>query len=75
MSHYFDDARIALDPVLRFFDFEHLPGPLRDRSAVFARTAEAILNLCPRNAERTVALRKLLEAKDAAVRAALEDAK
>ena len=70
-NHYFDDEKIAADPILRYFDFEHLPEHLRDRSALFARTAEAILNLCPRNPERTVALRKLLEAKDAAVRAAL----
>jgi hypothetical protein len=33
--------------------------------------AKRIVTLLPRNAERTVALRKLLEAKDAAVRASL----
>lgn len=31
------------------------------------------IDTTPRNAERTVALRKLLEAKDAGVRAALPD--
>jgi hypothetical protein len=33
--------------------------------------AEQIVETLPRNPERTVALRKLLEAKDCAVRAAL----
>lgn len=33
--------------------------------------AETIVRTLPRNPERTVALRKLLEAKDCAVRAAL----
>lgn len=72
MSHYFDPDSIAHDPILRYFDFQHLPPNLRDVSRVFAGVAEAILDYCPRNAERTVALRKLLEAKDAAVRAALD---
>jgi hypothetical protein len=38
-------------------------------SLPFADLADAIEATIPRNPERTVALRKLLEAKDAAVRA------
>jgi hypothetical protein len=54
---------------MQFFTCEHLPGPLAAVSAPFATLAEFIVENLPRNAERTVALRKLLEAKDAAVRA------
>jgi hypothetical protein len=47
-----------------------LPEHLQEVSRPFAGLAAIILTL-PRNPERTVALRKLLEAKDAAVRAKL----
>lgn len=58
------------EPFLRFFAYAHLPAPLQAVSKPFADLADHILTL-PRNAERTTALRKLLEAKDCAVRAAL----
>lgn len=53
----------------QFFTFEHLPEELSRVSRPFADLARLILATLPRNPERTVALRKLLEAKDAAVRA------
>lgn len=56
--------------IRQFFVYEHLPPHLQIVSAPFAEMADKILEL-PRNPERTVALRKLLESKDAAVRAAL----
>lgn len=60
-------------PILRYFAFEHLPeGPLRDTSARFAEVAEDMGKTLPDGPEKSVALRKLLEAKDAAVRAALD---
>ena len=59
------------DPILQFFAFEHLPPHLRLVSERFAILATDIVDTLPRNPERTVALRKLLEAKDAAVRARL----
>lgn len=59
------------EPILQFFAYEHLPAHLRHVSAPFGDLAASIERLLPRNPERTVALRKLLEAKDAAVRAAL----
>lgn len=59
------------EPILRFFEYAHLPAHLQDRSKPFGGLAEHIVATLPRNAERSVALRKLLEAKDAAVRAAL----
>jgi len=57
--------------IMQFFAYSHLPGQLQRISAPFGQLAEAIVEHLPRNPERTVALRKLLEAKDAAVRAAL----
>lgn len=54
--------------ISQFFSYTHLPEHLQEVSKPFAELADKIL-LLPRNPERTVALRKLLEAKDAAVRA------
>lgn len=56
--------------IMKYFSYEHLPEPLKKVSQPFAELAGRLLNL-PECAERSVALRKLLEAKDAAVRAAL----
>jgi hypothetical protein len=58
--------------ILKFFSHEHLPqGSLRVTSKLFQTLALEILKFVPDNAEREMALRKLLEAKDAAVRACL----
>lgn len=56
--------------ILQFFAYEHLPPHLQEVSKPFAELAGVIMGL-PRSPERTAALRKLLESKDAAVRAAL----
>lgn len=61
------------DPMLQFFRYEHLPEHLRAVSAPFGILAMQVCENLPRNPERTVALRKLLEAKDAAVRTVLYD--
>lgn len=71
MEPVITDEMIATDPILKFFAWSHLPDYLQTISAPFGRLAIVIVENVPRNAERTVALRKLLEAKDAAVRAAL----
>lgn len=69
--------------ILQFFSYAHLPPPLAAISKPFCDLAHAIVfgdnapdagtvtmgPALPRNPERTIALRKLLEAKDAAVRA------
>lgn len=58
-------------PILRYFAYDHLPPELQEvsmRCAVLAKTLEDVL---PAGAEKSTALRKLLECKDAAVRAAL----
>lgn len=60
-------------PILRYFSFEHLTRqPMRDVSAMFTTVAEELERILPAGPEKTVALRKLLESKDAAVRAALD---
>ncbi len=60
-----------LDHIMQFFAYTHLPEHLQAVSKPFCTMAESIVTGLPRNPERTVALRKLLEAKDAAVRAFL----
>jgi hypothetical protein len=55
--------------IIQFFDYAHLPPHLQAISKPFHDLAHDIVEELPRNPERTVALRKLLESKDAAVRA------
>ena len=62
---------MATEHIAQFFAFDHLPPALQDVSRPFCELATKIIDGLPRNPERTVALRKLLEAKDAAVRAVL----
>lgn len=57
------------DHIMQFFAYEHLPAMAQEVSKPFCELAKKIEADLPRNPERTVALRKLLEAKDAAVRA------
>lgn len=57
--------------MLKWFEWSHLPEHLQRVSQPFAELAERITYLVDSGPERTVALRKLLEAKDAAVRAAV----
>lgn len=52
------------------FAYAHLPPHLRDVSKPFADLAKHLVETIPSSAELTAALRKLLEAKDCAVRAA-----
>lgn len=59
------------EPLLQFFVYKHLPPQLQEHSEPFARLACGIVNRGERNPERTVAIRKLLESKDCAVRAQL----
>jgi hypothetical protein len=59
------------EPILRYFQFAHLPPALQSVSRPYRLLAHGLVGELPRCPERTVALRKLLESKDAAVRAAL----
>ena len=57
--------------MLKWFEFSHLPEHLQSVSAGFCDLACSLCAIVEPGPERTVALRKLLEAKDAAVRAKL----
>lgn len=61
----------AVTQLLRYFTYEHLPPSLREISEPFAVLAHDLAARGLDGPELTVALRKLLESKDAAVRAAL----
>lgn len=57
--------------MMKWFKFEHLPEHLQVVSSQFWDVACSLCALVEPGPERTVSLRKLLEAKDAAVRAKL----
>jgi hypothetical protein len=58
-------------PILAYFTWEHLPPRLQAVSKPFCDLAAAMVATLPAGAELSAGLRKLLEAKDCAVRAAL----
>lgn len=55
----------------KYFAYEHLPPHLAVVSKRFYEVAKEIIDTIEPGPERTEALRKLLEAKDCAVRASL----
>jgi|CryBogDrversion2_1035201.scaffolds.fasta_scaffold11046_4 hypothetical protein len=57
---------------IKYFTFEHLVGDLRDVSRKVAELAQEMEKTLPDNPEKSAGMRKLLEAKDAFVRSALE---
>jgi hypothetical protein len=57
--------------ILQFFGYIHLPTPLQAVSKPFSDLAYELVQKLPHNPELTEALRKLLEAKDCAVRAVI----
>lgn len=59
---------IAIKEMLTFFQYEHLKGERKAVSKAFYDMADKIAVVLPSNRETTVTLRKLLEAKDCAVR-------
>lgn len=61
----------AVERILEFFSYSHLPDWLQEVSKDFWQLADTTAKRAPDSPETTVALRKLLEAKDAAVRASL----
>lgn len=65
----FTPAQLEADPILRYFHYAHLPFPLQEISSAFCSLAAFMVEAIPRSAERSAGLRKLLEAKDCAVRA------
>jgi hypothetical protein len=65
----FNFEQLIRNPILRYFHYSHLPPALRERSQPFCDLARLIVETTPESAERTMGLRKLLEAKDCIVRA------
>lgn len=61
----------GLPDILRYFDSQHLPQLLREVVMPFEHLAMLMVITLPLGAERSACFRKLLEAKDCAVRAAL----
>lgn len=64
-------AQMESDPLIQFFAFEHLPPHLREISEPFGALADAIVAALPDNKDRHKSLRRLLEAKDWAIRSRL----
>lgn len=62
---------MSRSPIMEFFVYTHLPEHLQVISRPFGELAEQLEATLPSNAEKSTALRKLLEAKDCAVRATL----
>lgn len=58
-------------PVLQYFVYNHLPAPLQEVSKPFHAVAWKMAKTLPYSPETSVALRKILEGKDAAVRSAV----
>jgi hypothetical protein len=58
--------------LIRYFENSHLKPPLAGISQTFKDMALYIDSKLPDGSEKSTSLRKLLEAKDAAVRAALD---
>lgn len=66
------DAAIADEPLMRWFRYDHLRPELQKMPAFYSSLARTVCVQLPRSPERTVALRKLLESKDAATRCAVD---
>lgn len=62
-----------MSDIMRYFEYKHLPkGKLRQTSKICAMLAKQMDQDLIGCAEKTAGLRKLLEAKDCFVRAALD---
>ena len=66
------EVELNMYPILKFFNYRHLPPDLRKVSAPFSILAYHLARQLPHCAETSAGLRKLLEAKDCAVRASME---
>jgi len=67
-----DGRHPATQQLAKFFTFDHLPDDLFPPSRSCAELAQEMVNKLPDGPELTTGLRKLLEAKDSFVRAAIE---
>ena len=60
-----------MERLIQFFEYKHLPEALQRISMNYYNLAIWMVENLPSNPESTVAMRKLLEAKDCAVRSTL----
>lgn len=58
-------------PIMKYFAYEHLPAHLQEVSKPIGELAQQMEATLPDGPEKSAGLRKLLEAKDALVRAKL----
>ena len=58
-------------PIMKYFEYSHLPEKLQDVSSGICVLAARMDADLPPSAEKSAGLRKLLEAKDCFVRAAI----
>ncbi len=61
----------ATEALLKYFTYDHLPESLQGISSEVCEIAHYMATHLPDGPEKTAGLRKLLEAKDCFVRAAL----
>lgn len=59
MEHY---------PIIKYFQYNHLPMFMQEVSRPFCELANQVIRDLPDGPEKSTCLRKLLEAKDCAVR-------
>ena len=76
MANALEDAqaRLLVEPIFQFFADNGSGYPAQESAAIhgaFRSMAKRLILDLPRNPERSVALRKLLEARDYAMRAAV----
>ena len=57
---------------IKYFEYAHLPEKLQEVSKPVGDLAKLMEEILPDGAEKSAGMRKLLEAKDCFVRAALE---
>ena len=62
---------INMSPIMKYFEYAHLPIPLQEVSKPIGDLARYMDEKLPDCAEKSAGLRKLLEAKDCLVRARL----
>jgi len=60
------------NPILKYFQYQHLPEHLQEVSRDFCILAQDIDTKYVDSPEKSAGLRKLLEAKDCIVRASME---
>ncbi|WPY93193.1 hypothetical protein T8T21_08635 [Limimaricola variabilis] len=60
------------NPIMKYFEYAHLPPHLQVVSRPLGELAAQMNEQLPDGPEKSAGLRKLLEAKDCLVRAALE---